>query len=331
MNYRKIGIIALLLYCMIMPNVMADLTGGGEVTNSAPQVISFTITPYANVGDETNYQTSGGNPTSELNDDGDDYIEVTVVVYDPNGEDDMTWINFTVDKTLDDGTAWMSHQIVAADKDSDDPGFQENSINGFDNGTQDNGYLTFKFKHTFDYGDDPSGSTQTSALYTWTVQIKDSAGSTDTDTAQTTVYNYANLICVQSYFSPSGAENSTDIWGNWSGSSGATLKSKNYLKATNDGTADGTVQVSWNAPNLTNSTNGHNISLTNMNYYEGEAVDASSVTSWTAYGSGQNSNPIVISAGSGSTITSWTNHSISIPASTPTGKYTQTFTWSKTS
>lgn len=334
---RKTLLALMLVYGLVAPYfVLADLTGGGTVTNTAPQIIKFEITYYNNSGvSEANYQQSSGTPTSSVNDDGGDYIEVNVTVYDSNGESDLIWINFSVDKTLEDGTAWMSHQISATDRsNSSHPGFNENSIHGYDNGTADNGYLTFAFKHTFDHGDDPANGALTSALYTWQVEIKDSAGSTATDSKSFKVYNYANLTLVQGYFAGDGSQNTSDtMWGNWSGTAGSTQTSKNYLKAQNiEATGNGNVSISWSWTTLNNSSSGGTIALTNVNYYEGEGVNASSVGSWGAVPTDANHQNawVTVTNNPTGTTTSWTNYTISIPANTPTGTYTQSFTWSIT-
>jgi len=318
--------------------VAADLTGGGAVTNTAPQVVSITITPSTNEGDQSAYQTAGGSPTAELNDNGADYIEVTVVVYDANGEDDMTWINFSFDpaRTLEDGTAWMAHEIVAGDKDADDPGFQENTVAGFDNGTADNGFLTFKFKHTIDMGDDPPNGALTSTLYTLYVEIKDSAGSTSSDSDTYTVYNYANLALHQGYYNSAGV-NVTGVagavWGNWSGSSGTSQAGTTYLYATNSGsTGTGNLTISWNGQNLVNATSAGTIALTNLDYYEGEGANPSSVTSWgTLHANATKMKAYAeVTHSTASTTHSWTNYTIAIPSATPVGNYSQTFTWTAT-
>ena len=331
-------LVAVALVTPSMPIMVNALTGGGHVTNTAPEIVSISISSYPNVGTETNYHTTGGSPTTELNDDGDDYIEVTVVVHDKNGEDDMTWLNMSITegRTLADGTAWMSHQIVSADKDSDDPGFQENTIAGFDNGTQDNGYLTFKFMHTFDNGDDPTEGTATSNTYTWQAQIKDSTGNTATDTSQVTVYNYADAVVYttapNTYFDSSGNANTTDYyWGNWSEQPGSTsVPSKNYLKSTNDGTANAGVTISWDNPNLTDGS-GDNISLTNLEVFDGEASTPSGVGSWSSAGTGQSPSEIAVTHGESSQVLSWIKHDVDIPAATPVGNYSQTFTFTITS
>ena len=327
-------LIAIVIISPSLPPAMASLVGGGHVTNTAPQVISVSIQSYPNQGTETNYHTTGGTPTSELNDDGDDYIEVTVVVYDANGEDDMTWINMSITegRTLEDGTAWMSHQISSSDRsNSSDPGFQENSIHGYDNGTADNGYLTFKFKHTFDNGDDPANGAATSNVYTWQAEIKDSAGSTATDTDTVTVYNYADVDVLQAYYASDGSQNTSDYyWGNWSASSGDTdVPSKNYLKATNDGTANAGVTVTWSGANLENGSN--TIPLTNLEVFEGEAATPASVGSWSSAGTGQNPSEMTVTHGEASQVISWVKHEIDIPAATPVGNYSQSFTFTVTS
>ena len=334
-------LVAVIAASLIVPHVgivAADLTGGGEVTNTAPVVDSITVTPTDDAGTETGYQTSGGSPTTELNDDTDDYVEVTVVVYDANGEDDMTYLNMSLTggNTLEDGTAWFTHQIVAGDKDAGDPGFQENTIAGYDNGTADNGYLTFKFKHTFDHGDDPANGALTSSTYTWQAEIKDSAGSTATDTSAVDVYNYADLSLEQGYYNSTGGNVtavSGAVWGNWSGSTGTTQTGTTYIKATNAGsTGTGNLSISWNGVNLTNATNSGNIPLTNLEYYEGEAADPASVASWTHLDANAThmKSWAAVTHSTGGTTTSWSNYTISIPVAVPQGNYSQTFTWTIT-
>jgi len=328
-------LITLVILSPALPPVMA-LTGGGTVTNTAPSVVQFTVTFYNNSGvSEANYQQATGTPTTSLNDDGGDYIVVNVTVYDSNGEGDLQYINFSVDKTLEDGTAWMTHTISATDRsNTTEPTPVENSIHGWDNGTADNGYLTFNFKHTFDHGDDPANGALTSATYTWTVEVKDSAGSTATDTSQTVVYNYANLTLTDGYFAPNGTQNTTDtMWGKWSGPAGASYNSLNYLRAQNiEATGTGNVTISWSYTTLNNSTSGGTIALTNVNYYEGEAANASAVASWAAVPADATHQNAWVSVtyNAASTTNSWTNYTIAIPAATPTGIYSQAFTWTIT-
>jgi len=336
-------LIALVLVTPILSNIIQPvvaLTGGGHVTNTAPTVVSFTITNYPNQGTETNYHTTGGNPTNELNDDGDDYIIVNVTVYDANGEDDLKYINFSVDKIIADWehnatTYFLNHTISSSDRsNSTEPTPVENEVHGWDNGTANNSYLTFNFKHTFDNGDDPANGAAASSVYTFTVTVKDASGSSSTDNKQVTVYNYADVVCVNSpypYFAPDGNANTTDYyWGNWSASSGDTdVPSKNYLKATNDGTANAGVSISWSGANLVNGSN--TIPLTNLEVFEGEAATPSAVGSWSSAGSGQNPSEMTVTHGETSQVISWVKHEIDIPAATPVGNYSQSFTWSVTS
>jgi len=326
-------IVASLLTPLMQP-VLADLTGGGEVTNTAPVLKSITITFYNNSGvSEANYQQSAGTPTSTLNDDAGDYIEVNITVYDANGESDLTYINVSSSQTISDWTNnWLNHTVSATDRsNSSSPGFTENEIHGFDNGTQDNGYLSFLFKHTFDYADAPTNGALTSASYTITAYVYDSAGSSASDTYSFDVYNYANLTLTQGYFAPDGNQNTSDtMWGNWSGSSGSTQNSKNYLRAINkEATGTGNVTISWNAANLVNGSN--TIPLTNINYFEGEAANPGAVASWGAVPADANhQNAWVTVTQSTSTLYSWSNYTINIPSVTPKGNYSQTFTWTIT-
>lgn len=341
MDKRKALVVWLLCYGLLFPYLSAmptqgDLLGGGTVTNTAPTIYSITVTFYNDTGaSDDNYRGWWGtNGSTVANDNGVDYIEVTIVFNDTNGESDLKWINLSVNVTLEDGTAWMTHQINQTTEvgNTTDPGFVENTIKVYDP-TTDDGSLTAKFKHTFDDGDDPAGTTSSPntasvATYQWTVTVTDGAGSTATANFFTKVYNWANVTVYQSFYAPNGNVNASDtMWGNWSGSAGSTLTSKNYLKGYSYGTAVAYAQIAWNAPNLTNATNGYNISLTNMNYYAGDASSPATVGTWTAHGSGQQSNDVQLSGDAGATTATWVKHTITIPSNTPTGTYTQTFTW----
>lgn len=342
MNTNALRVIVAFVVTMgfLLPHagiVAADLTGGGEVTNTAPVVHAITITTYDNQGTETGYQTSGGSPTTELNDDGADYIEVNVTVYDANGESDLEWINFTITEGNSlgaDGTSWMNHEISSTDRsNSSEPAFTENEIHGWDNGTADNGYLTFNFKHTYDNDNDPVNGALTSSTYTWQAEIKDGAGSTATDSSAVDVYNYADLTVTESYFESDGTENASTIWGNWSGSTGTDQAGTTYIKATNAGsTGTGETAVAWNSQNLENTTSGGTIALTNVEYYEGEAANPATVGSWTHLSTNATHMKAWtnITHSTGGTTTSWTNYTVSIPAATPQGNYSETFTWTAT-
>ena len=163
---------------------------------------------------------------------------------------------------------------------------------------------------------------------------RDSAGSTATDSKSFKVYNYANLTLVQGYFAGDGSQNTSDtMWGNWSGTAGSTQTSKNYLKAQNiEATGNGNVSISWSWTTLNNSSSGGTIALTNVNYYEGEAANPNSVGSWGAVPTDANHQNawVTVTNNPSGTTTSWTNYTISIPSNTPTGTYTQSFTWSIT-
>ncbi len=339
--FRAIVAVAVMVG-LVMPYAgvaAADLVGGGEVTNNPPEVVSLTVTDYPGAGTDSNYQTSDGDATTILNDDGDDYIEVDVVVYDPNGEDDLEWINIsiTTGQTLEDGTTWMTHEITSTDRSNDtSPGYNENQIAGYDNGTADNGYLTFTFKHTYDHGDDPANGAFASSSYTWQAEIKDSTGNTDTGQSSShSVYNYADLTLEQGYYDSTGTNQTggDTIWGNWSGNAGTTQEGTTYLYVTStESTATGNLSIEWTDEDLNNASSGGTIGVTNLTYYEGEAADPGSVTSWGTVPANDTYEKawVTVTQDTTSTIESWTNYTISIPDGTPVGRYTETFTWTPT-
>jgi len=340
-HIQAIAVALLVAMALVTPSmtIMVNaLTGGGTVTNTAPSVIQMVIkTSAPNEGTESTYQTSGGSPTSELNDDGNDYIIVNATVYDANGESDIIYVNFSVDKTVADwehigATYYLNHTVSATDRsNASEPAAVENEVHGWDNGTADNGYLSFNFKHTFDHGDDPANGALASSLYTITVTVKDSASSTDTDTASCTVYNYANVTTSGSYWASAGSVNASDtMWGNWSGSSGSTQNSKNYLKEwNNESTGTGNVSISWGGANLENGSN--TIPLTNLNVYEGEAASPGAVGSWGAVPANASHTEFwtAITHSEASQTVSWVNYTINIPAATPVGVYQKSFTFTK--
>jgi len=341
MKYGQVFITILIAVALLTPSISITvdaLSGGGEVTNTAPSVSAMSVkTKTTDAGTETYYQTSGGTPTSELNDDGNDWIVVNATVLDVNGESDIIYVNFSVNAVIADwenvgATYYLNHTVSATDRsNSSEPAFTDNEVHGWDNATSDNGYLTFSFKHIFDFGDDPTNGAWASATYTFTVTVVDSAGASDTDTDTCDVYNYANVTTSQSYWADDNTVNASDtMWGNWSGSAGTTMASKNYMKEwNNESTGTGNVSIAWGGVNLENSTN--TIALTNVDIVEGEAVNASAVASWVAatYNATRMNNWVAITHSTASQTVSWVNYTINVPASTAKGNYSKTFTFTK--
>ena len=312
-----------------IPLVNADLDGGGLIENAGPTVASI-ITHSSNTdGGEDGYSQLDGSPASCYNDDGDDYLIVRVCVNDTNGEDDLLWINITCNQDPTGDDAWMNHAITASDRSNTTPVSAElMEIHGWDNGTEDNGFLTFTFKYIYVNDDEPSSTTAASATWTWTAAVTDTTKNSDNaNLASHSVYNYADIEVFDGYYAPAGSENESDTeWGKWNSPAGNNVSALNYLKATNDGTAIGQIQVDFDDGNLSNGSTNHIPLQGNISYYYDECVSPN-VASWAYEGTGKTSTATDVTQGAASQVVSWYHYYINIPVSTPVGSYSEGFTW----
>jgi len=319
---------ALIMSLSIIPVVnAADLTGGGDVSNSPPWLVSITIdSDQTNGGNEGNFDDTSALSTNVYNNDGDDYVIIHIVACDNNSEEDMAWINVTCNQDPNGADTWMNHEITATDWDETSPqAGTEKTIKGWDNGTGD--YLYFSFKFTYTNDDAPTGNTGTSVSWQWTATIKDTAGSTDDKSlASHNVYNYADVVAVDGYFASNGDQNSSDLeWGNWSSPAGTdNVEAKNYLKGTSDGNAQGTLDITWDTSNLVKG--GDTIALSNLEHYYDEEASPGAA-SWNSEGTG-NSVSATISDKTSSQIVGWWRYTIDLPPGTPVGSYEEGFTYS---
>jgi len=141
----------------------------------------------------------------------------------------------------------------------------------------------------------------------------------------------ANVVCEQYVYNNAGNTVSYN-WGNWTATGGATKvgnysdASQTYIKATNNGSADGTATISWNYGTLNNSTNTINID-NNVKYVYGTGTTPSDVTSWT-YSAVDNDHTFQVTVPASSTL--WVYYEIQNIGAVPAGEYTQSFTWTTT-
>lgn len=138
----------------------------------------------------------------------------------------------------------------------------------------------------------------------------------------------ANVICYQYIYNSDGNVVSYR-WGNWTASPGATNvdgdANKTYIKAYNNGSADGNATISWSYAYFANGSNQISFSGNNIKYYYGVGDIPANVTTWNSQLDGDNTFTVTVPAGS----TLWIYYEIQqIPTALPAGIYTQTFTWS---
>ena len=317
-----------------IPLVNADLDGGGLIENAGPTVASI-ITHSSNTdGGETTYKQLEGSPASCYNDDGDDYLIVRVCVNDTNGEDDLLWINITCNQDPTGDDAWMNHAITASDRSNTTPVSAElMEIHGWDNGSEDNGFLTFTFKYIYVNDDSPANGAAARTSWQWTATVYDTEKNSDNaNLGSHYVYNYADMTAPQSYYDSADSVNSSDTaWGNWTASAGdQDVHSKNYLKATNGGTANGNVSISFSDSTLDNASTAATISLANMVFQSGEAASAGAVGEWANGGTADSAQAFTVTHGESSTVERWFRQEIDIPSLTVPGYYNESFTFTIT-
>jgi len=140
----------------------------------------------------------------------------------------------------------------------------------------------------------------------------------------------ANVVCSSSIYNSAGNTVSYN-WGNWTATGGDTNvgnysdANQTYIKATNDGGADGTATIDWTAGYLANGSNQIAIN-NNIKYVYGTGATPSAVSSWTFSTVDDFSFQVTIPASS----TFWMYYEIQSVGAVPSGAYTQTFTWTAT-
>lgn len=236
-------VIAALVAAMALSPLAAAQSGGGTVTNKAPAVTSGLT---GSVSSTNNLQA-----VSE---------SFTFSVRDENGEGDLAAVRIvSTDSTF--GTKECLAPFTSCS------GWTKTDS------TSGDGILSFSFSYTWPAGQAPG-------TYTQTVSVRDEgsyvAGSTTDSTAFS---NAANVASGAGTYDVTGAADGA-AWGGWSASPGATLvQSVNYLRATNDGTAGGTVTVSYSDVSFTSSTTGGSIGIDgNIKFLHGTGASPSAAT-----------------------------------------------------
>jgi len=141
----------------------------------------------------------------------------------------------------------------------------------------------------------------------------------------------ANVICDQNIYNYDGNIVSYN-WGNWTANPGDTNvgnysdASQTFIKATNNGSADGTATISWNAGYFSNGANQIDIS-NNIKYVYGTGTTPSAVSSWT-YSAVDTDHSFQVTVPASSTL--WVYYEIQNVGTVPSGTYTQSFTWTAT-
>jgi len=171
----------------------------------------------------------------------------------------------------------------------------------------------------------------------WKAQSTDAAGilmfnhSASNHTFEIT--KSANVDCNQSIFNYNGNVVSYN-WGNWSANPGDTNVGKysdanqTFIKATNNGSADGTATISWSYGTLNNTTTGKTIAIdNNIKYVYGTGTTPSAVSSWT-YSAVDTDHSFQVTVPASSTL--WLYYEIQNIGAVPSGTYTQSFTWTAT-
>lgn len=208
----------LIALLLVLPLALAQ-SGGGTIQNAAP---SITGGLTGSVSSTTNVEA-----VTET---------FTFTVKDANGEADIQGVKIT-----STAAGFGTKECLAP--------FSCSGWSKVDDAAGD-GVLAFTYTHQWPQG-------QAAGSYTQTASVRDEgsyvAGSTTDATA------FSNAPSVQSSASTHGADGSLDgdAWGGWSATPGQTLvQSTNYLQATNTGTSDGVVTVSFSDTAFTSSTSG---------------------------------------------------------------------------
>jgi len=143
----------------------------------------------------------------------------------------------------------------------------------------------------------------------------------------------ANVVCYSSIFNSAGNTVSYN-WGNWTANPGDTNvgnysdASQTFIKATNNGSADGTATISWSYATLNNTTTGKTIAIdNNIKYVYGTGTTPSAVSSWT-YSVVDTDHSFQVTVPASSTL--WVYYEIQNVGTVPSGTYTQSFTWTAT-
>lgn len=236
-------VIAAFLAAMALSPLALAQSGGGTVTNKAPTV--------------TSGLTGSVSSTNNLNSVSESF---TFSVTDENGEGDLAAVKIvSTDATF--GTKECLAPFTSC------VGWTKTDS------TVGDGILSFSFSYTWPAGQAPG-------TYTQTVSVRDEGsyvvGAT---TDSTTFSNAASITKGSGTFASDGTADGA-AWGGWSASPGATLvKSVNYLKASNTGTASGSVTVSYSDTAFASATTGGSVPIDgNIKFLHGKGSSPASST-----------------------------------------------------